>query len=258
MAQLQLKRLPSLIALFTSAILLATSSVADAKEVSPSNTWDVPLDKGALLSLINPELKTTKVAQENWRMFAKNALPLAGKAGYQFHGTLELVDTIIGNHNPGDFLVSTWPNTQADLAFDASKAFNEYKVLRPIIWEKINYYKAPAAQKTQLSFDENKTYTLMLAWTNSACGTAQSTQCMSKMLPTLNQFGGKHIHSMATPRFVSLTTEQGPTAILLTQWDSEADLARYVQSDEVKRMAAFNQKAVSRLEWYRVNPRKAL
>jgi hypothetical protein len=237
------------------SVLLTMTLAAKVSAQQDNNAdWQVSLKSQTLVSIINPVLREDPVARNNWELFRKDALKMAQEKGYTPRGSLVVTETLIGNQNPGTFILITWPDNETDLAFDNSEAFRPYKKLRPIVWEKVNYYKAPAGKAKTLNFKQDKHYTLMFAWLDKECA-EDSELCASLTLPGVSGYGGKHIHQMNDPRFVSVTESKGPGKIIWTEWENAEAVRAYHENWRQQQPKLFQNKLLKRLEWYSIKTR---
>lgn len=241
--------------LFAIALMCQSTSLQAQQKNETSDVWTIELREETLVSLINPSVKTDKVGKLNWNLFIKEAFPMAYNRGWQSHGSLRIERTLIGNQNPGDFVLATWPDEDTDINFEKLPQWQQYKALRPIIWSKINYYKKPSGVQKQLVFHPDKTYTLALVWFDKACG-VNTTACHELVFPELETVKSKHVHQLNLPRYYSITElGSGPSHIFITEWPSRDALDRYLQRTHIHQLREFSIKEVQKLEWYQITPK---
>ena len=233
-------------------VMWVTSAFATGQ--TPPKSLVLNLEPDNLLSLIQPSAKQTAEAKAALKIYYENAIPLAKTFGYRNHGTLAVTETVVGNQNPRVFVLASWPNEAADLSFESQPGWEEFKALRPVIWDQLRFYKASIQQAKTLTFSEQKFYTLALAWLDKSQPTDYA-EYLRGITSTVTQVGGKFIHSMRNPRFVSHTnTETGPDEITFVEWDSLKALNHFQQSEGFRQHAPLLKSGTQRFELYRIKP----
>lgn len=210
--------------LFTILALFALGSQpAHASE----KALTVPLEKGNLLSVINPKTRKDAAAKQALKTYYAKAIPLATRYGYQNHGALKVVETLKGKGQPGVFVLATWPSQAADAEFEANPEWLQYKKLRKQIWHELKFYKAPVSDVSTLRFVEDKFYTWTFSWFDVPTATHQQ-----QAVHAIERAGGQVMHQMQQPRYVSHSDSMPtPTYIMFAEWDSEAAYRAYVQGE---------------------------
>ena len=241
----------SLITIFLVS-MLATGVNAATESSTKAITIELPKD--GLLSVINPKTKQTEAAKKALAIYYEKAIPLAASLGYQNHGALRVTETVVGNDQPGVFILASWPNEAADFAFESLPEWREYKVLRPQIWNRLNFYKASASEDKTLQFSQNKHYSVAFAWLDE--GQPDDYQnYMNGIQQAVSEAGGRFIHNMTEPRFISQSPSSiGPNEITFVEWDSLSGLTDFQNSQGFKQYASLLSSGTTRFELYRITP----
>ena len=220
-------------------LLCACSARIGSVQATPQ-ALQVELRAGQLLSIIEP-------------YYAK-ALPLAAQFGYQNHGALRVVDTVVGREQPSVFVVASWPDEAADLSFESQPEWQQYKSMRPLIWDELRFYKAQAETAKTLRFRQDKHYTIAFAWHDVTSPNDYQTY-LDGVMPAVETAGGRFIHTLRTPRFVSHATAQpGPSEINIVEWDTEDGLDLLQSSDLFTKHYNYLQSGTTRFDLYRIAP----
>lgn len=219
-----------------------------------AKSLDVTLQKDNLFSIINPKTRSSKSAKEGLKVYYEKAIPLAKSFGYRNHGTLRVTETLVGDKQPGVFVLASWPSNEADLSFESDPRWSEYKGLRNQIWSELNFYKAPTDTAKTLSFAQNKFYSIAFAWLDGQNPNDYQTY-LQAIQDAVSAAGGKFIHSMVNPRTVSFNEPlNGPDQITFVQWDSKKGLTDFQKSEGFKRHAHLLRTGTKQFELYRVQP----
>ena len=242
-----------------TVLTVLISLVTTVVFASPNTSGEVPsvtvkLNKNSLLSIINPIVRQDDAAKQALKVYYEKALPMAESYGYRNHGSLLVTETFAGSDEPKLFVVASWPDEAADFAFESAPEWKKYKPLRPKIWQTLNFYKAPSQQEKDLSFRQDKHYTIAFAWFNQQ-NPGDYHEYLENIETTVNQLGGSFIHSMQSPRFVSHNEGQkGPDEITFVEWDSESALNQFKDSETFRQYSPLLRSGTERFELYRVKP----
>lgn len=233
-----------------SVYLLASNSYLIAKE----RVLEIPLNKGMLFSLINPKNNPSEEAKEKLKIYYDKALPLAREYGYKSHGPLRVSEKLAGNRDLSLLIAATWPSENADFTFEGLEQWQKYKDMRPAIWDELNFYKAVNEKTKTLRFSENKFYTIAFAYFDDKFPNDYQTY-MEGIQSAVAQAGGKFIHKMSQPRFVSHTPSlSAPNEINIVEWDSYDGLAKFQKSEGFLDYAHFLNSGTEKFELYRIAP----
>lgn len=223
-------------------------------QVSYAKSLDVTLQKNNLLSIINPKTRQSESAKAGLKVYYEKAIPLAQSYGYQNHGVLRVTETVVGDKEPGVFVLASWPSNEADINFESDPRWLEYKGLRSQIWHELNFYKAPIDNAKTLSFAQDKHYSVAFAWLDKQNPTDYQDY-LQGIQTAVSDLGGKFIHSMKAPRFVTLNSAlPGPDQITFVQWDDEQGLTDLQKSEGFKRNVHLLSSGTKRFELYRIQP----
>lgn len=214
----------------------------------------VVLKKDMLLSIINPKTIDSDKAKAALKVYYDKAIPLAQSYGYKNHGALRVTETLVGKDQPGVFVLTTWPSEEADLTFESHPDWQQYKALRPVIWEKLNFYKSPSSTDKALYFSGDKFYTVAFAWLNQA-NPQDYHEYMQGISSSVEAVGGRFIHSMKNPRYVSHTDQApGPDQITFVEWDSVQALEKFRGTDGFKQYQPYLSSGTTQFRLYRIQP----
>lgn len=191
----------------------------------------ISLDKGNLLSIIEPKAIGTEESKQARKRYYDVAIDLAQSYGYRNRGALRVVETLVGKEAPTTFVLASWPTPEADAAFESHPEWQEYKALRPVIWETLRFYKAPVNEASELTFSEHKTYTISFVWLKEK-GEGGFRQYQENIKDALEVAGGKPMYQMQTPRFDTHSAPfDGPDVITLIEWNNEEGYDMLMQSE---------------------------
>lgn len=236
-------------------VLFQTSVAASTQDThTPSKSLKVHLKKDNLLSIINPKNKKSDEAKAALKVYYDKAIPFAQSYGYKNIGALTVAETLVGEDQPGTFVLAKLPSEEADVAFESHPDWQQYKVMRPIIWKELNFYKAPVQKETTLHFFENKFYTIAFAWLDQA-HPKDYQKYMKGIAPSVEAVGGRFIHTMKNPRYVSHTDQQpGPDQITFVEWDSLQAFDKFGTSEGFKQHAKYLNSGTSQFKLYQIKP----
>lgn len=215
---------------------------------------EIHLDPGELLSLISLRNRNTPEARQALQVYGREAITLAHDHGFENHGTLRVIETVVGDQAPELFILGTWPSEERDLAFEALPDMQPYKEMRPIIWDELKFYKDESEAPTTLRFRADRHYTIAFAWHDPAMPEAYRSY-LDHVTPAVEGAGGRFIHTLMNPRFVAESSAApGPSEINIVEWDTAQGL------DELQTSKAFLQNydklhaGTTRFELYRAVP----
>ncbi|MEL6869691.1 MAG: hypothetical protein AAFO81_07815 [Pseudomonadota bacterium] len=229
------------------------SARIDSAQATPQ-ALQFELRAGQLLSIIEPYNNTSAEAKAAMKIYYAKALPLAAQFGYQNHGALRVVETVVGREQPSVFVVASWPDEAADLSFESQPEWQQYKSMRPLIWDELRFYKAQAETAKTLRFRQDKHYTIAFAWHDVTAPNDYQTY-LDGVMPAVETAGGRFIHTLRTPRFVSHATAQpGPSEINIVEWDTEDGLDLLQSSDLFTKHYNYLQSGTTRFDLYRIAP----
>lgn len=251
------KSLSRLFGLFFFSITMASQPAYSASrniDADSIRAISLDLEKDTLLSIINPKNNQSEEAKAALKIYYEKAITMATSFGYQNHGALRVTETVIGNEEPGTFVLATWPSDEADQNFESQPEWQQYKNMRPIIWDELNFYKSPVRQAKNLSFHESKFYTVAFAWLTPYQAGDYATY-LEKIEKSVEDAGGRFIHDMQQPRFVSHSRPPiGPDQITFVEWDSQEGLNDFVNSSGFKSNSHYLSSGTKHFELYRIQP----
>lgn len=196
-------------------ILISTSFLVSADN---DKTLTIELEKGQLLSIIEPIRNEGKEADAALKRYYDVAINLAQSYGYKNHGVLRVVDTLDGEPRPRIFALATWPDAESDAAFESLPMWQEYKALRPVIWKTLRFYKSSAQHASSLVFKNDHTYLVSFYW--SQMDQQEAISKVSTLIEDkINRAGGKIKHQMFQPRFDTHSAPfEGPNLVVVSEW----------------------------------------
>lgn len=237
-----------------SILLLFLCIASTSNAVANEKVLEISLKQGMLVSLIDPKDNKSEQAKAKRQQYYENAIPLAKQYGYQNHGPLRVTQKLVGNRELKTLIVATWPNEAADLTFETLPQWQPYKTMRPQIWDELNFYKAVNQQDKTLRFSEKKFYTIAFAYFNDKHPNDYH-QYMAGIKSAAEAVGGRFIHKMQNPRFVthSESIEQ-PNEINIVEWDSYDGISQFQKSEGFLDHAHLLNSGTRKFELYRISP----
>ena len=199
---------------FLSFVTVMATLVCLPVFAESEKSLSISLQQGNLLSIIEPTRIRTEEADEAHKRYYDVAIDLAQQYGYKNHGVLRVTETLKGKNQPGIFALATWPNAEADATFESLPMWQEYKALRPVIWETLRFFKSSAQQDTQLVFKKDKIYTVAFSWFAEGYTQEQNEKALKKA-------GGERMFQMHNPRFDTHSAPyNGPDLVTITAWQT--------------------------------------
>lgn len=224
----------------------------DTNQASVTQATQLILKKGQYLSIIMPEAKTTEHARKARQEYYRAAFPLGSKFGLKRETQLKISDTIISEYKPSGVIFFSYPDKQSEAELASHPQWPGIKATRPAIWNELNIFSAELTEDLNITFDPNKSYTLVVAWKKE-----EDPEGYDKYLkgiePAVERFGGKFIYKMHNPASeTNKPSAKAPSQLTFVEWDSLDGFSKVQASDEYKASVPYFQAGVSKIEFYRM------
>ena len=232
-------------------VLLLLAFPSGAQEATKA--LSVQYAPGMVVQLIAPATDPEKRHLRDL-YFKKNA-ETAQRHGYRQDGVLIVDETLVGDFKPNVFVVSHWPSLKAQKTFQALPLFSGVKSLRRKAWEALKLYDHELDVPLEMTFTEDKTYTVALAWTNPS-KPSEYYDYMAALPPLLEKVGGRFMHQF-NDVVVSAhnPNELAPQQITFVEWNSKDGVEKLQALPEFAELAKKLQSGTVRFELHRVKAR---
>jgi len=228
----------------------AEAKPADAaKAESLSDENRLTLKKGQYLSIILPETKEDSDAAR--QKYYKSAFPLGAKFGLKRENVLLITDHIVSDYKPSGVLFFSYPDAASEAGLSSHADWPAIKAQRPNAWSELNVHSAELSQDLDLKFDPEKSYTLVVAWTNPK-KTDDYQRYLKGIETSLNEVGGRFIYKMKNPKYESLSGTESPAQLTFVEWDTLDGFTKLRNSDGYKAAAPYFTSGVKKVEFYRM------
>ena len=216
-------------------------------------TMAVQFAPGQIIQLIAPVSEPVKEPLR--RAYYQTAIPLAQSYGFKNYGTLVVEQTIVGDFRPPIIVIGGWPSLHAQNEFKSHRDFKGIKLQRADAWEKLMIYNHLNPDRTVLSFDKDKSYTVAFAWTKLSHPNSYF-QYLKALEPMLAKLGARFMHKMVAPNLDAIEpNSHAPQQITFVEWQSDDDLRQLQSLPEYKKIYPLFLEGIEKFEFHRVSPR---
>ncbi len=237
------------------AIALLSCSFAYAKTTeNAQNALEISLEPSQLLSLIAIDLKNSEESKTLRKEYFTNAVPMARKAGYTPLGSLRVTEQVVGKAGVQSFVIASWPSDLDDLKFEKTPELQQYKDMRPLIWNRLDFFKQSTLSKLLLTFSKDKFYTLAIAKVNPERPDDYQTY-LKNIESYLHGINARYFYQMTAPRVSKFSErENSGYRVTLVEWQKEGDLERFQNSVALKDNYQLLRAGTTGFELFRVEP----
>lgn len=208
---------------------------------------------GQVVQLIAPI--SDPVKEPLRRAYYQTAIPLAQSYGFKNYGTLVVEQTIVGEFKPPVIVIGGWPSLHAQNEFKSHGDFKDIKLQRANAWEELMIYNHLNPDRTALSFDKDKSYTVAFAWTKLSHPNSYF-EYLDAVEPMLAQLGARFMHKMVAPNLDAIEpNSHAPQQITFVEWQSDDDLRKLQSLPEYKKIYPLFLEGIEKFEFHRVSPR---
>lgn len=235
--------------IFFFVLLCSAGAVQANKSV---DTLTLSFKKGQVLQLIAPVNLEGKESVR--RHYYQTAIPLAESYGFANLGQLSVTQKIVGDFEPGAFVIGSWPSVKSFDDFAALPEWPELKQQRAQGWEELKLYNDQVEKDLELVFRQSKFYTVAFAWFNPE-NPNDYLKYLKSIEGIVNQMGGKFIHKMRSPTLEAHNSPKiAPDQITFVEWDSEDGLKNLLAHPEYEMFSGFFKSGISKFEMFRIAP----
>lgn len=231
------------------SVLFASPAIANENE----EVLSVHFNPGAVMQLIAPVTEAEKrpLRDKYFELGAKTAR----EHGYTQNGVLVVEKTLMGRFSPNVFVVSQWSSLKAQKSFQALPLFNDVKSLRREAWVALKLFDYEVLKPTTLTFSNNKTYTVSLAWVNPQSPNDYYAY-IDYLTESLSEVGAKVISKTQN---ITLSDHNpyavAPQQILIIEWDDATRFEQFLLSPEYNEKLNALRKGTVEFEFHVVRPK---
>lgn len=224
------------------------AALAQSAQPTPARGFKVELAKGQLLQVIAPQSRED--GEDARRAYYAQTIPAAEALGFKRHGQLNVNRKIISDWDPGAFIFFSWPDAASLEQFEQRPQWPAVLASRPQGWDELRIYSIELEEDLNLSFDPDKHYTVVVAWTKEG-GAGEYERYLNGIEPAMMRAGGRFISKLRSPRMEAHNSAPGaPGQITFVEWDSEDGFAKVQQSAEYRASQQHFRAGVERFEFY--------
>lgn len=235
--------------------LLIIVGVMGAGNVQAEHTFNqlsLQFKKGQVLQLIAPVSLPGKESVR--RAYYQNAIPLAESYGFANLGQLSITQKIVGDFKPGAFIVGSWPSVKSFDDFAALPEWPKLKQQRIQGWEELKLYNDRVEQDIELTFHQNKYYTVAFAWF-SKDNPQDYLNYLKGIETAVAQVGGKFIYKMLAPTLEAHASPLiAPDQITFVEWESADGLKKLQAHPDYQAFSPLFKTGISKFELFRIAP----
>lgn len=249
------------LSIFRAAILASTviALAGCAASVTPpaigqeaAQTSSIALKQGQVLQLIAPQSR--EGAQEARNAYYRDVLPLAESFGFRRLAQLKVERKVVGNSDPGAFILFSWPSESAARAFYTRPELPRFVARRPEGWSELQIFDDVVEQDTTISIDPAKDYSVVLAWFNPE-NPGDYERYLKGIEPAVTRAGGRFIYKMRQPTLESnVAGPVPPDQITFVEWDAPDGFADLQKTSEYQAHRKYFASGTTRFEFYWLKP----
>ncbi|WP_394223824.1 hypothetical protein [Alteromonas gracilis] len=237
--------------LLSGCLALSAASPAYANE--NTDHFSVHFNPGAVMQLIAPITEAEKRALRDL-YFKKNA-QTAREHGYTQNGVLVVEKTLMGDFSPNVFVLSQWASLKAQRSFQELPLFTDVKSLRKEAWKALKLFDHEVKKPTTLTFSNDKTYSISLAWVNPKSPN-EYYDFIDNLEQKVADVGGKLVSKTNN---ITLSDHNpnalAPQQIVILEWDDINEVETVFASTEFEASLKKLQKGTTDFELHLVRPR---
>ncbi|UTW59575.1 DUF1330 domain-containing protein [Kordiimonas sp. SCSIO 12603] len=207
------------------------------------------LEKGQYLTVVLPETNPAKNMLRE--AYYSAAFPLAEKYGLKREAGLKVEQKIISDYSPSAALFFSYPDQASERKLTNEAMWPEIVKLRKEAWKEIKFYSATIEQDLNITFDPEKSYTLVVAWTNPEHPN-DYFRYLDAIKQVVNEAGGRFIYKMQTPKYEANTKGEAPAQLTFVEWDTPDAFAQLSRNPDYKKHVPLRESGIQKLEFYRL------
>ncbi len=217
-------------------------------------TMRLSYKKGQVVSFVAVVGQEGAQADAARNTYYKSAFPIANQFGFQRDAQFNVQAVPVGTFKPQVIIIYSWPDAEAEKAFNAHPDWPAVKATRATVWDELRVYNDVLKEDLTLTLDASKTYTLAAAWINLE-NPDDYAKYLSGIQTAVSQAGGRFIYTMHAPGFETHSAPfTGPDQLLLVEWDTPGGLDKFGKSADFKANAKYLGSGTSRFELSVLSP----